>query len=118
MEDSKVKILKMLESGLITVDEAKELLEASISGNDEKTSSQKTNETISKVKDTFNATKPKAKNFAISALEKIAEVSVSASKKLQQDTFEEDVDNKFFVVNAMSEEKSVIDNINVEKEDN
>lgn len=94
MEDNKIRILKMLENGLITVEEAKDLLETS--GIDEKTSTKR-NVSVEKAKSFIEENKPKVKGFAISALDKISDFTNTASQRLQNKEYIED-EKKFFVV--------------------
>ncbi len=113
MEDNKVRILKMLENGLISVEEAKDLLEASIEGKETVFKSKKKfSDVTSAAKNILTENKPKAKKFAINVLEKISDVSAVASKKLKNEYREykeyreyrgDNEDKKFFVVEVESE---------------
>ncbi len=113
MEDNKVRILKMLENGLISVEEARDLLEASIGGKETKFKGKKKVEDVTqKAKNIFEQNKPKAKGLAINVLEKISDATAVASKKLKNEykgyrEYREyrgdNEEKKFFVVEVESE---------------
>ncbi len=113
MEDNKVRILKMLENGLISVEEARDLLEASIQGKETKfKSKKKLGDVTKKAKYMFEENKPKAKGVAINVLEKISDTTAIASKKLKNEyrgykEYREykgdNEEKKFFVVDVESE---------------
>ncbi len=111
MEDNKVRILRMLKNGLITVEEAKELLEET-SVKSKSNIKGKVSRFGGKAKNIFEDTKPKAKGITINALEKISELSSMASRKLKEEYREADDDKKFFVAREIKNE--IIEVVDVE----
>ncbi len=118
MEDNKIRVLRMLESGLISVEEAKDLLEQSWeSDNNKSNGKKKVSEIKNKAHSMIHDNKPKVKDFTINILEKITEVSAEASKKLREETSDSFEDKKFFVAREIenqsqeTEEEKITDNI-------